>query len=842
MVSLGSPVLAAVLWSRLVTGYLWFAEVGHPDVFWRTLELKAGLLAGAGCVTSLYLLATLRTALRRARVDVPPAPVLAGAATCLAVGCVIGLWAMRQWPAVTLWMHRSRFGVVDSVHHRDVGFFVFSLPLLRVSANIALVVALVAIVLAAAVYALSGALSLAPRRVAATATAHLAVLGAIALAGLAWRLSLVPYSLEVSGSRSIGVTALPGADYVDVRVRIPAIQLLVVLTLLCAAGTIAGAWLTAKGHPRAGAHVAAWQLLVTIFVAIVSLLVIPWLVHRFVVDPQPLARDRPELQAAIGATRRAFSLDNVTVLPDQLGVRASERDVSSRSDLANVQVWDSSVLAAQMRQLASGTPYFRVLSPTLDIKTVNGTKRLAAFAEQELDVRQAPGQAGGWADSRLVYTHGLGSVSYLTSQAGSGGQPRRLRAPSLSQPRIYFGRQPPGAADWVVVNSRRSEVDRPVPADGPQAAYHYDGSGGIALSSWARRAAFAIRLSSLSLLLSSDITPQSRIVLHRDVIGRLTTLAGFIRWDPAIAAVPVGGRVVFLADGYTTSSTYPQAASARLAGSWANYARASVVATVDAFSGATRLYLADGADPVARAWAAAFPGLFQPMSEFPSALRVNLRYPPALFDAQADLDQQFHTPSADAFASGADAWGRPTSLSGPLGAAGNIRFGGPGQQAGPKLEPADQLMVPAGRHATSTLVRTTLYTPPNGQNVVAELEGWVSDRDQPRLTLVSFAGDQVIPGPAQISRLVLTSPGITNALGLLNKETTDLDQHSLMSVMLGTPRWLLFGGTVLQAQSIYVQASGIGVTRMLGVTVFVDGRAGFGDTLGRALRRAVAPP
>jgi uncharacterized protein len=212
-----------------------------------------------------------------------------------------------------------------------------------------------------------------------------------------------------------------------------------------------------------------------------------------------------------------------------------------------------------------------------------------------------PRTGADWSDARMVYTHGLGSVSYSASEAGPGGEPRRQRLAPLSQPRIYFGRQPPGNLAWVVVNTRRSEVDRPIPADRPQAPYHYGGNGGIALSSWIRRAAFAVRLHSLALLLSGDITPRSRIIVQRDVIQRLTTLAGFIRWDPGTAAVPAGGRVVFLAAGYTTSTSYPQAEPVRLAGGWANYARASVVATVDAYSGDIHLYRLGNADPIARA-------------------------------------------------------------------------------------------------------------------------------------------------------------------------------------------------------------------------------------------------
>ncbi len=495
-----------------------------------------------------------------------------------------------------------------------------------------------------------------------------------------------------------------------------------------------------------------------------------------------------------------------------------------------------------MRQLASGTPYFRVRGPTLDVERVNGDGRLIVFAEQELDLRRLSGPARGWQNSRFVYTHGLGSFRFSASRIGPDGMPRRPLPALSSQPRIYFGRQPPGAAAWVVVNTRRSEVDRPIPAQQPQKPDHYDGSGGIALSSWIRRLAFAIRLRDPALLLSRDITSRSRIILQRDVIGRLATLAGFLRWDPTTAAVEAGGRVTFLADGYTTSSSYPQAEPVRLAGGWVNYARASVLATVDAFSGDTHLYLSDNGDPIARAWAAVFPGLFQPMSELPSELRAHLRYPPALFDAQAELYQRFHARSPSAFASGADDWGPPASLSGSIGVAGNIRFGSLGDEPRHELRPAYRLGVPPRTQGRTRLLRTTLYSPRGGENVVAEFDGWIGDRSQPRLSLVTFPGDRVIRGPAQISRLVFTTPRVTNALKAINKETTDISQHSLTSVTLGTPHWLRFAGGVLQVQSIYVTASGGGITRMLGVTVFVNGRAGIGRTLARAVRQAISPP
>lgn len=841
VVGLGVPLLAAVAGSRLLTDYLWFREVGQGGVFLRMLALKAGLVAGAGAVASIWLLAAVGTAVRLSPVRVTRGPAVAGAAGCIVAGFAVGLRAKAHWMTVDLWLHRSAFGAADPVHHEDVGGFVFTLPVLEASATIALAVMSIGILAAAAVYTVSGALSLAPLRVTPAAGMHLAVLGALALAGMAFRSFLLTYSLEVTRVGTPGVPAFPGADYADVRVRIPALQLIAILTLLCAGALVLGAGLAASGHGRAGAQVAGWPVLATACAVPVLLLLIPWAVQQFVVAPQPLARERPQLQAAIGSTRRAFSLTRVSVVRVAAPAPIPRSALAASGPLADVQVWDGSILLQWLRQLESGTPYFRASSPTLEVRQADGEKRPVVFAERELDPQWIPGRAERWADRAVVFTHGRGSFSVSAAAIRASGEPQLLRAAPLSRPQIYFGRQPPAAASWVVADTRRLEADG-LEADGQPRPDHYRARGGVALSSWIRRAAFAIRLAAPPLLLSSDITPRSRIILHRDVIDRLTALAGFIRWDPATTAAVSGGHVVFVAAGYATSTDYPEAEPVRLAGRWVNYARASVVATVDAYSGQTRLYLADHTDPIARAWAAAFPSLFRPITEFPPGLRGQLRYPPALFDAQAGLYEQFHAQDPAGFASGADIWGYPTSLSGPISAAGNIRFGSVPQLRGTALRPAYRLATPPGGHATVSLLRTALYTPASGQNVVAELDGWIGDRGNLRLAAVEFPGNRLIPGPAQVSRLVFTAPRIVSALRVINRETTDLGEHSLAATMIGRPAWLRLAGGVVQVQPVYLEAGGSGIARMLGVTVYVNGHSGIGRTLTEAIRQATSPP
>jgi len=195
---LSVPLLVAVLASRLFTDYLWFREVGQGGVFLRELAWKAAIVAGFGTVASLWLFAALGMAVLLSPIRATHARAAAGAVGCVVLGFAVGLRSMGQWQAVDLWLHRSAFGATDPVHHQDVGFFVFTLPVLRAVSGTVLAIMALGMLLAAALYGVSGALSFAPLRVTSAARMHLAVLAALALGGLALRLSLTAYSLEVT--------------------------------------------------------------------------------------------------------------------------------------------------------------------------------------------------------------------------------------------------------------------------------------------------------------------------------------------------------------------------------------------------------------------------------------------------------------------------------------------------------------------------------------------------------------------------------------------------------------------------------------------------------------------
>jgi len=842
VVGLGVPLLVAYVVTQFLADAIWFDELGQFGVHGRTVAAKAELFVLAGGAAAIVIGANLALAVSRAKMARTRGVTIALAAVALVAGSYFGSAASDSLQTFLLWRHRQSFGVVDPVHGKDVGFFVFTLPFELAVVQYLFVLLAVAAVSATIVYWGRGVIGFRPLRSTYDAQVHLAGIGALFLLVLAWRLRLEQYTLELGQPSPDNSDSFAGASYVDVHVRSPGFTALsisaVVLAFVClAAPAAARRWRGRRATFLVGVPAACLGLGV-IFV----IFWLPALVQRYAVDPNRVLSEQPYLRRSIAATRAGLGLDRIDVESYSPTGRFSPAEVSGLRDrLANVLIWDSSLLQARMRQLVTDTPYYEPKEPTYDVVREHGHRQVTIASARELDVHRAGG-ARTWSNERLVYTHGLGLTRFSGTDVRPNRQPRLLDAGlGVRQPRIYFGDLPQHSPRWVVADTRRAEVDIPA-AEGPETRYHYDGTGGIELSSWIKRSAFALELGSKQLLLSDEITPESRLLLHRDVRDRLHTLASFIQWDHDPTPRAVRGRILFVVDGYTTSANYPYAERVDLGGASVNYARASVRATVDAFTGKVSIYLTDETDPIARAWSEAFPTLFRAQDEMPAKLRGRLRYPADLFAAQATAYERFHTTRPDRFASEADVWSAPISLSGSLEVAGDVDFDESDEDdLGAKMQPGYKFAPPPGRRRPALLLET-YYSPRRGQNLVGTLSGWIDQRGRTRLAARSLPRHAVTLGPAQVSRLVFATPRVTNLLGLRNLEIRDLDKSSLDSVVLGAPHLSFLPGGVVQIQSLYEGSRGPGAARLLGVTAFLNGRAGLGPDIYGAVRQALNQP
>ena len=866
VVVLGVPLLAVFVAARVLPDALWFQELGQVDVYSRTVTAQLEFSLLVGLPSALFVAANLTLALRRTAILRTRPGVLALVAASLVTGSLFGSSVQQHWQVYLLWRHRKPFGVADPLHDKDIGFFVFTLPLERLLSGMLLWLVAVTLVYVALVHAARGQLTFRPVRVGFWAQVHIACLVAVVLVLVAWRLRLQQYELELGQASTADPQPFAGAGYVDVNVRSPGYALLAVLVLVLAVACAAAPFVARAGRLRsAKLAVAVPAALLGIAAVLVGGLV-PALVQRLVVDPNPLLSEEPYLADSIAGTRAGLGLDAIDVQSYSPTGTISAADLPPiRERVGNVPVWDTWVLEARMRQLVSDPPFYRPGDATIDVARIDGRRQPTVVSARQLDLGQVPEGAETWSNDRLAFTHGLGRIQFSGTDIERTREPRLLDSGlGVREPRIYFGDLPEEPASthgqyvsafltpttdmrladspWVLVNTRRPEVDIPRADGEPRASYHYDGTGGIQITGWLRRAAFAFALGSTEMLLSNDITSESRLLLHRDVHDRLDALAPFIQWDSEVVPLTADGRIVFVVDGYTTSQDYPYAERVDLAGSRVSYARASVRATVDAFSGRIDLYLAADADPVARAWAEIFPDLFRPDDEFPLALRHRVRYPPDLFAAQATAYERFHAASPDLFASGAAAWSRPLALSGPIEVAGDVDFDESDEDdLRLTLEPSSLYAPPPGETDPRLLVRT-YYTPRRAQNLVAAMTGWVDQDGRLRLVTENLPRDPVTLGPAQMSRQAFATRRVGELLGVRNLEIRDLAKSSLDTVLLGRPRVLLLPQGVLQIQSLYEGSKGPGAARLIGVTVFFGGRVGLGPDIESAVRQALNKP
>jgi uncharacterized protein len=830
---LGAAVAAL---SGIYTDALWFGEVRHERVLWTTLRWKILAHGLPGFGTALFVLVNLAVADRRLAAEATCRrllyPLIAVAGGVIAAECR----SPGAWRLMALWSARVDFGARDPLFHRDVGFFVFSLPLYLQVARWALDALVMAAVATVAVYVAGGT----PRR----AQRHLLVLAALALVVMAWRYRLEQFALAVPH----GGTAVPGASYVDVHVRLPLRRVLAPACL----GAAALCLVAIRRPPTRGPTIAV--------VAIVALAaaaqnVLPSMVERFAVAPQELARERPYVQDAIAATRAAFALDAVDVSELPAGQPLSESDLrESRATIANVSLWDGAVLRPMLDDQESIGGYYSFTPSTVDRYTVDGKPRLLALAARELDRSRVTGSARSWANDRFAYTHGYGVVAAPLADVDAQGHPRFVQRDfaagplGLQEPRIYYGPRPGADPPYVIARSSRGEVDRPVAGTRPP-DYHYAGTGGIPLSSPLRRVAFAARFGDLRLLLTETASGASRIMLHRGVRDRVQTLAPFLRWDRHAQTAVIGGRVQYLLHGYTTSTHYPYAAPVRMGGTQVNYVRASALATVDAFSGQVTLY-AIAADPILRAWQGVYPGLFLTGARMPGDLRTHLRYPRALFAVQSRAYTRYHAEDATAFWAGSDAWQLPLQLAGPVENVGEIHFPNPraqfdrderGDDESPQrwhVRPGYVFAQLPGR-TRERLMLVTPFTPKGRENLAAYLAGWIDAGGAPRLSLLSLPRDRLAIGPTQATRTVLATSAVSRRLELLNRESRDLGRGAVSRTILGDARTIPIGHTLVHVQPIYLVAGGSGVPRLQLVTAAADGRVGYGRTLSRALRGIV---
>ncbi|MFZ0217300.1 MAG: UPF0182 family protein [Candidatus Dormiibacterota bacterium] len=763
----------------LITNAEWFSALGFGGAYATRVELQLFLFAVGFLVPFLFTVGNVVLVLRfrtsgklravgikrrtlRSRLGV--AAMIGGAILAL----ILAFSLTSFWTDLALFMHPQMTGQHDPVLGADLGFYLTQLPFLGDVQSWLVGLLVVVILLTYGLHSWHGDhidLRLQPR-----GTAHVSVL--IGIFGLvvafgAW-LSRYGY---VYGHDS----AVWGAGFTDIHARLPLTTAQVVLAVLLSLALIANAASRLRRFRWIVIAVAIW------IAAAIVVAIYPALVQRLSVQPAELSQEQPYIAREIAGTRQAYDLSKVQLQQySGTGAVTSQAVANDQTTISNLRLWDTTPLQNVYQQQQAIRTYYTFQQIGLDRYTISGNYQQVEISPREMDQSQLPPQAQTWVNQRLVYTHGYGVVASPVSAVDQQGLPQYVAQNipntgplAVAQPQIYFGGQ---ESSWVAAPSAQAEFDYPNGSSSGNATSTWTGTDAPQLNG-TNRLLWSMRTGDLNLLISDQIQSRSRILYLRNIQARVGEIAPFLTLDNTPYLSVVNGKLYWIEDAYTTSDNYPYAESGPTLpsspGLSYNYIRNSVKVVVDAYTGKTTLFVAAPNDPLIKAYSAAFPSMFKPLSQMPTGLVKHIRVPQDYFNVQAQMYSTYHMTDPRTFYNREDVY----STQGITPYYVMMRL--PGE---PKAE----------------YLEIQPYTPLNKNNMVA----WLAVRqDAPhygQTIAYVLPRSEVIFGPSQVQSRINQDPTLSQQYSLLNAQNSKVLKGNLLVVPIG--------GTFLYFEPWYIES------------------------------------
>ncbi len=709
----------------------------------------------------------------------------------LFAGYIVSEWGMGHWLIYLRARQVPWMGVADPLFGRDLGFFLFQLPYTWFLYHLALIIVVCCLLSATFLYLVEGGVWITPRGpvIARAARAHLMALGGILFLLIAYRIRLAMYDLLYSPRGMVF-----GAGYTDIHATWPVLRILLVLSVVTAGLFF---WRAGGGDYRTP----LFGIGALLVVGVLGGSIYPEIIQQVIVKPNEIDKERPYIASSIEFTRKAYALD-----------RFEERSFSAMEDLTqddirqndatfrNVRLWDHNPLLTTFAQLQEIRTYYDFVHIDNDRYWINGVYRQVSLSPRELNPESLP--VRNWINENLTYTHGYGLCLGPVNESTSEGLPvffikdiPPVSSVSLkvTRPEIYYGEL---GGDYCFVKTHTPEFDYP---RGDQDVYtDYSGTGGIPVNGFWRRLLFSLAFGEKNILFSSEILPESRLMIYRRVLDRAHRLTPFVYYDhDPYMVISDSGALYWMLDGYTLSTRYPYSEPAP---DGENYIRNSVKATIDAYTGEVKFYISDPEDPFIQTYARLFPGVFHPLDEMPKDLRAHIRYPEDFFSIQASMYAVFHMTDPRVFFNKEDLWRVAQSAA-----------GGPGST----MAPYYTIMKLAEVGKREEFILMSAFTPARKDNMIAWLAARCDDPNYGKVLVFTFPKQKLIYGPQQIESRIDQDPTISQQLTLWGTGGSKVIRGTLLvtpvlnSVLYVEPLYLAAqsGGALPQLQRVIVAYS-----------------------------------
>ncbi|NLG33162.1 MAG: UPF0182 family protein, partial [Syntrophomonadaceae bacterium] len=787
--------------TKLYVDWLWFDSVNYSSVFKTILLNKYGLYAGLFVIAFLWLAANLL--LTRKNIEkrgprpldtddereiiylnpekMPWKDIMTGkSAKWVFIGIsalgafLVSSLAADNWIIIQQFLNRVPMGVADPIFSKDIGFYFFNLTFYRFIYNILMMTMVITIVLVALTYMVSVSsdlLLMGDWRQYSFAGGHLAVLLAIVFILKSWGYKLAAYDLLFSSN---GIVF--GAAYSDVSARLPAFKVLMVITLIVALIMLANVFI--KRLNWIFISVGAWIVL-----SFVLSNMYPGIIQKLVVQPNEYNKEKPYIENAIEFTRQAYGLNKIENQEFQVDYDLDITDPDNQDTITNIRLWDWQPLQTTYKNLQQLRYYYVFNDVDIDRYMVNGEYRQVMLSAREFDSDSLTEKT--WINQRLMYTHGYGVLMSPVNEVAEEGfpeffikdiPPKSSSNLEIKRPEIYFGEI---TDNYVMVNTEQKEFDYPMGTENVWTTY--EGNAGIKINSFFRRLLLAWELKDYKMILSSDITNESQVLIYRNIMERIGKIAPYLGFDsdPYIV-LNDDGRLYWILDAYTYSNRYPY--SQPFDERKNNYIRNSVKITCDAYTGDMQFYVADETDPIIKTFTQIFPQVYKPLSSMPEGLRAHIRYPVDIFSIQSNMYRTFHMTDPNVFYNQEDPWVIPNEIV---------------EDKMQKMEPYYIIMrLPGSEKAEYILMLP--FTPNNRPNMIAWMCARMDGDNYGKMLVYNFPKQETVYGPEQIESRINQNTEISQQISLWDQRGTRVYRGNLLVIPMNN--------SILYIEPLYLQA------------------------------------
>lgn len=540
------------------------------------------------------------------------------------------------------------------------------------------------------------------------------------------------------------------------------------------------------------------------------------------VNSNELDKEKEYIAENIKNTKNAYNI-NIEETNLQNSGTITQEEVDENSNIINnIPVISKDSVEETLQNNQTRTGYYVYPNVNLAKYNIDGNDSLVYLAPREIT-----NSGRTYNNKTYEYTHGMGEIIASATQSDKSGNVQYIQKEvsgsdeviQISEPRIYFGLE---TNETIATNAKNKQEYDYTDENGNDQVSTYEGEAGLNLG-FLDRLVLGISKGDLNLAFSSEMTKDSKILINRDIITRAKKAMPYLIYDEnPYTVITDDGRIVWVLDAYTVSSSYPYSQYTSIEHDGIsediNYIRNSVKVIIDSYNGTMQFYITDRTDPIAMAYRNIYPELFVDLDEqIPEDIAEHLTYPEFLYNVQAEVLKLYHNERTDVLYRGDDLWdiakyntSRSTNSTGIY------------------MEPYYTMV---NNNGNEELGLVQIYTPDEKQNIISYLVG-TSNNGSNELKLYRFSADSNIVGPMQLDRQIEEDEAISSELNSLNVTGTKLTKQMII---------VPINNTLLYVEPIYqtmLNESDIPVLKK--VIVASGNKVAMGDNLAQALQNLLS--